>query len=42
MDQWIEVVFLKGGWTRACLDDDKKIPPERERLTKFVRIRPRK
>ena len=24
VDQWIEVVFLKRSWTRACLDDDTK------------------
>ena len=23
--------FLKRGWTRACLNDDGKIPSERER-----------
>ena len=39
VDKWIEMVFRRG-WTRACLNDDEKIPPERERLTRFVRIRP--
>ena len=29
MDQWIEMVFRRG-WTRACLNDDGRIPPERE------------
>ena len=33
-------VFFRRGWTRACLNDDGKIPPERERLTRFVRIGP--
>ena len=28
--------FLRRGWTRACLNDDGKIPSERERLTRFV------
>ena len=32
--------FLKRGWTRACLNDDGKIPSERERFTRFVMIRP--
>ena len=32
--------FLRRGWTRACLNDDGKIPTERERLTRFVRIGP--
>ena len=30
--------FLRRGWTRACLNDDGKIPSERERLTRFVMI----
>ena len=37
VDKWIEMVF-KRGWIRACFNDDGKIPPERERLTRFVRI----
>ena len=37
VDKWAEMVF-KRFWTRACLNDDGKIPPERERLTRFVRI----
>ena len=34
--------FLRRGWTRACLNDDGKIPSERERerLTRFVMIGP--
>ena len=34
--------FLRRGWTRACLNDDGKIPSERKRyrLTKFVMIGP--
>ena len=27
--------FLRRGWTRACLNDDGKIPSERERLTRL-------
>ena len=30
--------FLSRGWTKACLNDDGKIPSERERLTRFVMI----
>ena len=30
--------FLRRGWTRACLNDDGKIPSERARLTRFVMI----
>ena len=30
--------FLRRGWTRACLNDDGKIPSERERLTRLVMI----
>ena len=30
--------FLRRGWTRACLNDDGKIPSEREKLTRFVII----
>ena len=30
--------FLRRGWTRACLNDNGKIPSERERLTRFVMI----
>ena len=30
--------FLRRGWTRACLNDDGKIPSERKRLTRFVMI----
>ena len=32
--------FLRRGWTRACLNDNGKIPSERERLTRFVMIGP--
>ena len=32
--------FLRRGCTRACLNDDGKIPSERERLTRFVMIGP--
>jgi len=32
--------FLRRGWTRACLNDDEKIPSERARLTRFVMIEP--
>ena len=32
--------FLRRGWTRACLNDNGKIPPERERLKRFVMIGP--
>ena len=32
--------FLRRGCTRACLNGDGKIPSERERLTRFVRIGP--
>ena len=32
--------FLRRGWTRACVNDDGKIPSERERLTRFVMIGP--
>ena len=32
--------FLRRGWTSACLNDDGKIPSERERLTRFVMIGP--
>ena len=32
--------FLRRGWTRACLNDDGKIPSEREKLTRFVLIGP--
>ena len=32
--------FLRRGSTRACLNDDGKIPSERERLTRFVMIGP--
>ena len=32
--------FLRRGWTRACLNDDGKIPSERERLTRLVMIGP--
>ena len=32
--------FLRRGWTRACLNDDGKIPSEREKLTRFVMIGP--
>ena len=32
--------FLRRGWTRACLNDDGKIPSERERLTRFVMTGP--
>ena len=32
--------FLRRGWIRACLNDDGKIPSERERLTRFVMIGP--
>ena len=39
VNKWIEMVFRRG-WTRACLNDDRKIPPERERLTRFVGIGP--
>ena len=34
------MVFLRRGWTRACLNDDGKIPSERERFTRFVMIGP--
>ena len=34
------MIFLRRGWTRACSNDDEKIRPERERLTKFVMIGP--
>ena len=27
VDKWIEMVF-KRGWTRACLNDNGKIPPK--------------
>ena len=30
VDQWIEVVFLKRGWTRACLDDDTNSSRKKE------------
>ena len=42
MDQWISGWrrFFRRGWARACLSDDGTIPPERERLKRFVRIRP--
>ena len=39
VDKWIEMVFRRG-WARACLSDDGKIPPKRERLTRFARIEP--
>ena len=39
VDKWIEMVFRRG-WAKACSHDDGKIPPERERLTRFVRIGP--
>ena len=32
--------FWRRGWTRACLNDDEKIPSKRERLTRFVMIGP--
>ena len=32
--------FLRRGCTRACLNDDGKIPSERERLTRLVMIWP--
>ena len=32
--------FLRRGCTRACLNDDGKIPSERERLTRLVMIGP--
>ena len=32
--------FLRRGWTRACLNDDGKIPSERERLTIIHAFRP--
>ena len=32
--------FFRRGWTSACLNDDGKIPSERERLTSFVMIGP--
>ena len=30
--------YLRRGWTRACLNDDGKIPSEKERLTRFCLI----
>ena len=39
VDKWIKMVFRRG-WKRACLNDNGKIAPERERLTRFVRIGP--
>ena len=32
--------FLRRGCTRACLNDDGKMPSERERLTRLVMIGP--
>ena len=32
--------FLRRSWTGACLNDDGKIPSERERLTRLVMIEP--
>ena len=32
--------FLRRGWTKACLNDEGKIPSEIERLTRFVIIEP--
>ena len=29
------MVFLRRGWTRACLNDDGKIPSERKRYDKI-------
>ena len=37
VDKWIEMVFRRG-WTRACLNDDGKIPSERERLTRCLTL----
>ena len=34
------MVFLRRGWTRACLNDDGKIPSERKRLIRLVMIGP--
>ena len=32
--------FLRRGWTRACLNDDGKMPSDKERLTIVVMIGP--